>query len=226
MVGVAGELELGILLEWAVEGDFETIFCEADSGGEEGLLFVPGDFFKAFVAGPFNVGFSDPEIAAFVEGEAVVSDTEVGAEEEGDEGALDGAIDFLREEADEVGLVHVADEEFASGKAEELGGDGVDGLGGGVGEFAVGEEGRGGGAHFFEFFDGDVEGVTGPTIFPDEGGGVAVESSFGDVVERAGAAPVALVIGDPEAVLCVDVDAIGGAETVGKGGGFSIRSDF
>lgn len=204
----------------------ETVGEEGNPGGEEGLGFIEGDFFDAFIAGPFDVGFSDPELASLIEGEAVVADAEVGAEEEGDEGALLGAVDFIGEEADELGLVHVADEEFAFGEAKELRVDGVDGLGGGVGEFSVGEEGGGGGAHFFEFFDGDFEGVAGPSLFPDEGGGVAVEVSFGDVVEGVGAAPVALVIGDPEAVIFIDVDAIGRAEAGGEGDGFAIGGDL
>lgn len=93
---VSGHLDLRkFLAECSVEGDFKTLVEEADASCQKRLLFVPGDFFETFIAGPLDVRFSNPKVALLVEGEAVVSDAEVGAEEKRNEGTLDETIDFL-----------------------------------------------------------------------------------------------------------------------------------
>jgi len=50
---------------------------------------------------------------------------------------------------------------------------------------------------------------------------VAVELAFFDTVEFGGTDPVALVVGDPELVVLIEVEAVGGAEAGGVELGFS-----
>ena len=101
-----------------------------------------------------------------------------------------------------------------------------DGLGGGVGHGALGEPDGGGGADFFELFRFEVDGGGAVVAFgPREAGGVAVEVSFFDMMELAGAEPVALVVGNVELAIGVETQAIGGAKAGGPRGhlaGFAV----
>ena len=47
-----------------------------------------------------------------------------------------------------------------------------------------------------------------PILPPDEAGGVAVEAAALDHEQFAGAAPVALVVGDHEIAVAVEIDAV------------------
>ena len=100
----------------------------------------------------------------------------------------------------------------------------MDGLGTGAAEFAVREEDGGVGAVLVVGFEVVAVGGEGvfvlPFFIPDEGGGVAVEVSFLDVIKGGDGFPVALVIGAPEVFFGVDTESVVHAEAGGDGGEF------
>ena len=216
----------GVFGEVLGEGELEALFGELDGGDVEGVVAGGGDALEAFrVFAPAADGLADVEgLAVGGEAEAVVAGTEAAVVDEVGAGALELAIHFVEHDAGDAGAVVVGEEELAGeGLAEgSVAGD-LDGVGGGAVEFAVGDLDGGEGAVFVvgvEVVAVGEEGVfvRGPIFVPDKAGGVAVEVTFFDEVERGGGFPVALVVAAPESAGGVLVDAVGHAEAGGDGG--------
>ena len=136
--------------------------------------------------------------------------------QEGNGRALGDLAHGVGQEADEIRLVHLADEHLLpEGTKDTLWNHAR--FGGRIGQFAVGEQSHGGAAHLVEFGHWHLEGFAGPALLPDQRSRVAVELSLADMEHLAGSKPVSLIVGDVEAAVLVEAEPFRGPEPAGKG---------